>query len=291
MDELGPWLERAYAACDRARALRRDPVRFVRRYADPADQEIAAVLASQLAYGRVDLFGPVLDALFDALDARGGPARAVARFEPGDAADIAALRYRWTRGADLVSMLAALRIALSRWGRLERVFRADTGREALQLGVERLRAAALEACGADRLSALSRGVRHQLAAPGGSSPCKRWNLFLRWMVRPPTEGIDLGIWDRPRPARLVIPLDTHVFRIARFIGLTRRATATWSAAEEITARLAAVDPNDPVRFDFALSHLGISGGCRGHRHDAVCPRCPLDRVCEAPDPIPPRHAR
>ncbi|HMV65800.1 MAG TPA: DUF2400 family protein, partial [Myxococcota bacterium] len=116
------------------------------------------------------------------------------------------------------------------------------------------------------------------------SGLKRWHLLLRWMVRPPTEGVDLGLWTTLHPRDLLIPVDTHVGRIARLLGLTARADASWRTAEEITAALRAFDAEDPVRFDFALAHVGISGGCLGHRHPAVCPTCPLSPVCRAPEP-------
>ncbi|MBW2258057.1 MAG: DUF2400 family protein, partial [Deltaproteobacteria bacterium] len=128
---------------------------------------------------------------------------------------------------------------------------------------------------------LPRGFRTFLPSPTGGSACKRWNMFLRWMVRPPTEGIDLGLWDSLPPSALVVPLDTHVLRIARLVGLTRRRDGSWRTAAEITANLRLLDPDDPVRFDFALAHLGISGACKGRRDEAVCSACPLRPVCVA----------
>jgi uncharacterized protein (TIGR02757 family) len=96
--------------------------------------------------------------------------------------------------------------------------------------------------------------------------------------------VDLGLWTALRPADLVMPVDTHVLRNSRFLGLTDRADATWRTAEQITAALRALDPHDPVRFDFALAQLGISGACRGFRDAAVCAACPLDPICAAPAP-------
>jgi endonuclease III len=78
-----------------------------------------------------------------------------------------------------------------------------------------------------------------------------------------------------------MPIDTHVFRVARFVGLTERRTADWRTAVEVTEGLRRFDAADPVRFDFALAHLGISGACRGFRDAEVCPGCPLDAVCRA----------
>jgi uncharacterized protein (TIGR02757 family) len=101
------------------------------------------------------------------------------------------------------------------------------------------------------------------------------------MVRPRREGIDLGLWTTRRPAELVVPLDTHVLRLSRFLGLTARTDGSLRTALEVTARLRELDPDDPVRFEFALAHLGISGACKGYRHAEVCPTCPLQTVCVA----------
>jgi endonuclease III len=105
-------------------------------------------------------------------------------------------------------------------------------------------------------------------------------MLMRWFVR--REAPDLGLWTHLSPADLVIPLDTHVFRVAGFLGLTDRATPGWATAEAITASLRRFDAADPVRYDFALAHLGISGACLGRRDAAVCPTCPLDAACRAP---------
>jgi uncharacterized protein (TIGR02757 family) len=123
----------------------------------------------------------------------------------------------------------------------------------------------------------TRRLKHLLPHPARGSACKRLNLFLRWMVRGP-DGVDFGLWDVPENA-LVVPLDTHVHRIGRFIGLTRRRDLSWRTAEEVTQRLRALDARDPVRFDFALSHLGISGQCASRRDARRCADCSLKPIC------------
>jgi uncharacterized protein (TIGR02757 family) len=123
----------------------------------------------------------------------------------------------------------------------------------------------------------TRRLKHLLPHPGRSSACKRLNLFVRWMVRGP-DGVDFGLWEVPASA-LVIPLDTHVHRIGGLIGLTRRKDLSWRTAEDVTRRLRSLDPGDPVRFDFALSHLGISGDCPSRRDDRKCRPCPLKPIC------------
>lgn len=104
----------------------------------------------------------------------------------------------------------------------------------------------------------TKGFRFFFADPASGSPCKRWNLFLRWMVHK-EKRLDLGLWNGILPSKLIIPLDIHMSRTGRHLGLTNQTAASWKMAEEITNSLAKFDPEDPVKYDFALCHFGISG--------------------------------
>jgi uncharacterized protein (TIGR02757 family) len=280
-------LERLYREADHARHRDADPVAFVHRYQQPEDQEIMGIFAAALAFGKVSLFFPVLVALADIFDGHGGPRAFVDDLDPDRAAELAPLYYRWSRGSDLALLAGALQRARRRGPLQDLVAGPGSTRARLERALTTLRAHAVDAArdlGAPvaSVAALPRGLRFLLPDPASSSGLKRWNLFLRWMVRPATEGVDLGIWTTLTPAELVMPVDLHVGRISRFIGLTQRADASWRTAEEITAALRALDPADPVRFDFAIAHLGISDACRGHRDEVVCPVCPLAPICTAP---------
>jgi len=114
-------------------------------------------------------------------------------------------------------------------------------------------------------------------APASGSACKRLCMMLRWLVRP-ADGIDLGLWNGVSPAQLIIPVDTHVSRISRYLGLTGRKAADWRMAQEITAALRTFDPADPVKYDFSLAHLGISDGCDG-KDPSRCISCPIVEIC------------
>lgn len=262
-------------------------MRYTWRYDAAADIEIAGLLAAGFAYGRVDLFFPILDRVFAWLDQHGGPRQAIDTATVDRDGELLDLVYRFNRGIDLVILFSALRALLEEHETLEAVFGdAPTALERLTTGVGRIRAAAVAVAPEAGLAAstdadLPNGLRYLLASPKTGSSCKRWNLFLRWMVRPPIEQIDRGIWSTWQPAMLVMPVDVHVHRIARFVGLTDRATNNWRTAEAITARLRDFDADDPVRYDFAIAHLGISGDCVGRRVETICPRCPLDPVCTA----------
>jgi uncharacterized protein (TIGR02757 family) len=137
------------------------------------------------------------------------------------------------------------------------------------------RAVALDHDGLYRARRLPRdaGVRFFFPNPL-TGAAKRLNMYLRWMARP-DDGVDLGLWRFVRTRDLVIPLDTHIFRIGRHLGWTARKTPGFRTAFEITRSLARFDPEDPVKYDFALSRLGILEGCPRHRRAGSCELCAL----------------
>jgi len=278
-DRLRGPLERLYRDYDYEARVDRDALRFPRRYADPLDREIAALLASSLAYGRVDLFGPWTDRLLGWLGP--SPRDGVLRFDPArDLPTFAPFRYRFTRGRDVAGAVLAIQRLLHRHGSLRRAFLAGyrddepTIRPALDRFAAALRDQDLTPVGLRRAS---RGFAHLFPRPADGGPCKRWNLFLRWMVRrdPP----DFGDWAEVSPAKLVVPLDTHIANMAHAIRLTPLRSRTWRMAADVTASLARLDPADPVKYDFALCHTRMRGDCLDRRDPVVCPGCGLRPVC------------
>jgi uncharacterized protein (TIGR02757 family) len=131
-------------------------------------------------------------------------------------------------------------------------------------------------------------VRFFFPRPSSGAACKRLNLFLRWMVR--RDALDLGVWSRVDRAQLVVPLDTHVIRIGRCLRLTRYASPGWAMARDITATLRRLNPADPVKYDYALCHLGMMNACGFNRPQAD-ERCPLGGVCRPRARRPPRSRR
>jgi uncharacterized protein (TIGR02757 family) len=280
---LGAHLDRL-AHTYHARYLDTDPIGEVRRFTSPDDREIAAFLAAGLAFGRVDLILVHLRDLWRRLDH--APAHAADHWTARRARRLDGFVHRWVRGDDVAAVLGAIGRARREHGSLRTLFLdgyapgdpdlgaslgrfVDALRGRVRLG--RSRRALPE-------ESLPRGVRTFFAHPRRGGACKRLNLFLRWMVRP-DDGVDLGLLDPVRPDQLVIPLDTHVARISRYLGLTRRRTADWKMAAEITARLRELDPADPVRYDFAISRLGILDACPRRRDPGRCTACTLNPVC------------
>jgi len=285
-DALRPLLVALDAKLDRAGRLGVDPVELPRRHADPDDQEVAALVAVSLAYGRADVFKPLVEEMLSRMGP--SPARFAEAFARApDPGAFAGLHYRFNRPPDLAALVAAIGWMRNAHGSLGARFgELYRGTAALRPALARLASELREAPPVASILRAARrprrGLRHLLPDPGGPGASKRWNLYLRWMIRGP-DAVDLGAWAGhgvPRSA-LVVPLDTHVHRVARCLGLTRRRDASWRTAEEITRALALVDPGDPVRFDFALCHLGMSGGCPVHRDPACCDACPMLPGCPA----------
>lgn len=262
--------------------LANDPLEYPRRFAAPEDREIAAFISAALAYGRVAMIRRNLDDLFRRMDGR--PAEFVGNFDPvRDLARLESFRHRFNSGFDVACLCLMLQKVLLGWGGLEAFFlagdeekRGDIG-EALSSFVERALAFDLAPLFPGGRIPPRASVRYFLPSPARGSACKRLCMFLRWAARP-DDGVDLGLWGGVSPARLVMPLDTHTARISRLLGLSRRRTADWKMALEVTAALRRLDPDDPVRFDFALSHLGISEGCSGKAGE-VCVACPVAGLC------------
>ena len=273
-------LERLYREFDYGARLTRDAIEFPLRYAAPDDREVVALLTACLAYGRVDLFGRALEGVLAAMGP--SPAAFVREFDRRRHADrFAGFIYRFNRPRDLVAFCVAARDLLARYGSLEKCFVAGDPDPAGPIGpaLERFARAFLDADVRELFprGRLSRGYRHLFPLPSAGGPCKRLHLFLRWMVR--RERPDFGQWTSIAPARLLMPIDTHVENMARSIGLTRRRSRTWKMVEEITARLARLDPADPVKYDFALCHTRMAGDCRDRRDAVVCAPCGLRGVC------------
>ncbi|MFZ1061611.1 MAG: TIGR02757 family protein, partial [Candidatus Rokuibacteriota bacterium] len=273
-------LERLYRDFDWTARIEKDAIQFPLRYADPADREVAALLTACLAYGRVDLFGPWIDWVL----ARMAPAphRFILGFDPEkDGPRFDGFRYRFNRPRDLAAFCLATQRVLLGHGSLRACFLSGYAEAAPDVGpaLERF----VQAFRSQDLrpifprGRLSRGYRHLFPLPSRGGPCKRLHLFLRWMVR--REPPDFGLWREVSPAKLLIPVDTHVENMSRAVGLTRRKSRTWRMAVEITKRLRLLDPSDPVKYDFALCHKRMSGDCRDRRDLAVCAPCGLRPVC------------
>jgi uncharacterized protein (TIGR02757 family) len=257
-----------------------DPIWTVRRYDRAEDREVVGFCAAALAFGRVQ---SVLNSIEGLLAVMGrSPAAFVRGFDPArDRRSLDHLVHRWTRGIDLAALVWILRQMIDSHGSIEGFF-ADGLDPAAETVVDALDAFSRRACALDQRAVYGRtvrrpGVGYFFARPSSGGACKRLNLFLRWMVR--SDRVDLGVWTRVRPAQLVVPLDTHVIRVGRCLGLTRYASPGWRMAVDITASLRQLDPVDPIRYDFSLCHIGMMNACGFGRRQRDT-RCPLRGRCQ-----------
>ncbi len=228
-----------------------DPIQIVRRFATPADREVAGFVAASLAFGRV---GSVMRSVERTLAVMGpSPAAYVREYRSSrDARAFAPIVHRWIRGGDIAALVGIMQRMAERSGSIEGFFAEGIEPSAADVGpaLDRFSTAALA------LGIRSDGVGYFFPRPSAGSACKRLNLFLRWMVR--HDALDLGVWTRLSASKLIIPLDTHVIRVGRHLKLTRYASPGWAMARDITASLRALDPDDPVKYDYSLCHLGMN---------------------------------
>ena len=261
-----------------------DPLQLVLRYRDPLDQEVSALLAAAFAYGRADIVVANVGRVLDAMGT--SPFAYIAAFDRADGEKrFAHFAHRFHKTAHLLALIERMSAAISVHGSLGALFRSGYEARDADIGpsLARFVAELIAGCGLPVASLKPQersGLEYLLSSPENGSACKRMNLFLRWMVRPTSP--DLGIWDFVDPAKLVMPLDTHVHRIATFLGLNERKSADWKAARALTDRLARFDSADPVRYDFALCRLGILDRCSRRRRKENCDVCLLRDVCRFP---------
>lgn len=248
-------LEGLYKKYNRRRFVHPDPLEFLYDFPDPGDREIVALIAACLAYGRV---WQILKSITGCLEITGPAPRNFLLKSREDELEKAfgAFNYRFVRGPEMARFMIAIKRAMERHGGLEPLFclggKAGSGKNLSgpEGTITGLKGAVDELL---RLAELSRS--YLLPDPAKKSACKRLFLFLRWMVR--NDRIDPGGWSVISPSDLVIPLDTHMFRIAADLSFTRRKQANLAAALEITRAFTRINPSDPVKYDFVLTRFGI----------------------------------
>jgi uncharacterized protein (TIGR02757 family) len=259
-----------------ARFLATDPLMFPRRFERTDDREVTGLLASALAYGNVKTIAASVEHCLDWMGPH--PAEFARRARPREALrSLGEFRHRWTRAKDVVCLVHFAGQMLESHRSIGRFFAESyvAGDMAESLSRFSKRALALDHGGLYRTRTLpaQAGVRFFFTNPK-TGACKRANMYLRWMVRP-DDGLDLGLWPFIPTSDLVVPLDTHIYRIGRHLGWSHRKTPGFRTALDITRILALVDPDDPVKYDFALSRMGILEDCPRHRSAGDAQTCEL----------------
>ncbi|MBD3348811.1 MAG: TIGR02757 family protein [Candidatus Eisenbacteria bacterium] len=241
-------LESIYGALNRREYVHPDPLEFLYRYDDPLDREVAGMVAASLAYGRVR---QILASVEKALGVLGAsPAGFLADATPERLDDLySGFKHRFTTGDELARLLASVGAVQRSHGSLGAGFADLIGPR------DETVVPALERFAGTLRGDMWCGNSSVLPAPEKGSACKRLHLFLRWMVR--QDEVDPGGWADVPASKLVVPLDTHMHRISRALGFTARAQADLRTALEITRAFHEFAPDDPVKYDFALTRLGI----------------------------------
>ena len=275
---IGPALDRLYADFNLQHSAE-DPVWRVHRFERADDREVVAFIASALAFGRVQSVINSIEGMLAVMGA--SPARFVRDFEPARDRDcFKHLVHRWTNGADFAALVWILHQMIARSGSIEHFFVEGLTPNAVDVG-DALQSFSTRALALDVSAVYGRkrpkpGVAYFFSKPSSGGACKRLNLFLRWMVR--HDRIDLGVWTKVAPGQLIVPLDTHIIRVGRCLRLTKLKSPGWRMAADITASLRAIDPIDPIKFDFSICHLGMMNAC-GFGRKTGDSQCPLKGAC------------
>ncbi len=246
-------LDYHYARYDKSK-ISPDPLEIPHLYSERNNIELVAFLASVFAYGGVKQILKTLYSLSNLLGEN--PVASLSDIETTVRRVISSqIKYRFYSNADVANLLRLLAHFREKYGSLENLFMKgyNENDRNVRNAAENFSLAFLQAC--KEKGCLTRGIKFMFPRPSKGSAAKRMNLFLRWMVR--DDELDFGLWRGVRKNALVIPLDVHVARIARKLGLTARKSNDWKTAEEITETLKLFDKNDPVKYDFALCHIGM----------------------------------
>lgn len=242
-------LDELYARYNRREFVHPDPLEFLYDYKDVRDREIVGLVASSLAYGRVAQILKSVSFVFERMPSpsiflRHASRKSLLKTFKG-------FKHRFTTEEEIAMMFFGIKRVIERHGSLHACFTAcmndddddDTILPALSAFVKEF------------ITESDRQRNSLLPLPARGSACKRLHLFLRWMVR--KDNVDPGGWDNVPKSKLVVPLDTHMYRICLALGLTQRKRADMRTALEITTAFRTITPDDPVKYDFALTRLGI----------------------------------
>lgn len=282
MKNLKPCLDKLYRTFD-LKFLSPDPLEFIHKFRASEDQEIVGLIASSLAYGRVERICSSIKTVLERMDNK--PYRFIVRFNPvKDKGLFDGFVHRFNTGRDIACLIYFAKQMIEESGSIGGFFlkgystKDANMKNSLISFSERVLSLDVSALYGTKSLPNDAGVRFFFPSPKDGSPCKRLNLYLRWMVRK-GDRLDFGLWKDISASKLIIPLDTHIARISQNIGLTKRKNPDWNMAEEITENLKKLDPRDPVKYDFALCRLGILEHCPKKKDFKKCEKCLIKKVC------------
>jgi uncharacterized protein (TIGR02757 family) len=251
MTNLQNFLDERVAQYNEPGFIADDPVSIPHQFEQPQDREIMGFWAATLAWGQRKTIINSCARLLELME--GEPYRFIMEHEEADRARFEGFVHRTFQYTDTLYFLEFLQWYYRRHESLEDAFARfltpeDEHTGPALIGFHELFFSLPDA---------PQRTRKHVATPARKSSCKRLNMFLRWMVRQDEAGVDFGQWTRILPRQLLMPLDVHVERVARRLGLLTRKQRDWLAVLELTENLRRYDPEDPVKYDFALFGLGV----------------------------------
>ena len=266
-----------------------DPLGFVHKFDDAKDIEIAGFIAAGFAFGGVPQILKTLDKINGIT--RHKFYEFTFNFNVKDGLKFfKGFYYRFIKEKDIAALFLILSKIIRQYGSIENFFLIGYSpsdinlKKAIESFCERaLRIADFSSIYGTKNLPENSMVRFFFTSPKDNSPCKRINLYLRWMVRN-SDNLDFGIWNNGiQPYQLIMPVDTHIGRISKYIGLTKRKNPSFKMAEEITENLKKLDYHDPTKYDFAITRLGILDICKKGGNRLDCDKCGIYAICNFKD--------
>jgi uncharacterized protein (TIGR02757 family) len=268
-EQLKEFLETKYLQYNQPDFISSDPISIPHQFKKKEDIEISAFLAATIAWGQRITILKNAKLLLSMMD--NNPHDFILNFTKDDLKPFEKFYHRTFNGHDAQFFLTSLQNIYRHQGGLEKIFKAPPppkgGRKTSVYQATRVSIASPSFGGVGEAIIHARSLFFQpehfkrtekhFSDPKQKSAAKRINMFLRWMVRKDKNGVDFGIWKSISASQLICPLDVHSGRVARKLGLLKRKQNDWQAAEELTTSLRRFDPNDPVKYDFALFGLGV----------------------------------
>ncbi|MBL7856063.1 MAG: TIGR02757 family protein [Cyclobacteriaceae bacterium] len=247
--ELKEFLEAKVRLYNQPGFIAHDPVRIPHQFNKKQDIEIAGFFAAVLAWGqRVTIINKCQD-LLNRMD--NDPHQFILHHSEKDLIQLESFKHRTFNATDTLYFIAFLKWYYTYHASLEDAFLVSVKDLTIEKGLINFHKLFFS------LDDYPQRTKKHIATPERKSTCKRLTMYLRWMVRQDSYGVDFGIWKRISPAQLVCPCDVHVDRVARKLKLIKRKQTDWQTALELTQNLRKLDPADPVKYDFALFGLGI----------------------------------
>ncbi|MCH7773753.1 MAG: TIGR02757 family protein [Bacteroidetes bacterium] len=247
-------LEYHYKAFDKTK-LEPDPLQFPHKFTDEKDIEAMAFIASVFAYGNVKQIINTLNRVVNLMNNK--PYEFIINYNSKTSSkSLKGLKHRFYTEKDIAGLFHVLNLAYNEFASLKNLFLSGFNVHDANIkdGISNF-SYLLNHLYRNSFGKESRGVKFMFPIPEKGSACKRMNLFLRWMVR--KDELDFGLWNEIPVSKLIIPVDTHVASICAKLKLTTRKNVSWKMAEEITENLKKFDPVDPVKYDFAICHIGM----------------------------------